>query len=89
MATLNIPIIKHVGANGQISLGKKYAGRQISVTELDDGTIVLKTGKFIPDSESWLYANNGEYKIDQAAKWHNATSRHENYDEIIEKLENV
>lgn len=89
MATLNIPIIKHVGANGQISLGKKYAGKQVSVVEQEDGTIVLKPGKFIPDSESWLYANNGEARIDKAAQWHESTTRKDSYDEIIEKLDNV
>ncbi len=89
MIALNIPTIKRVGANGQISLGKKYADRQVSVTELDDGTIVLKPGKFIPDNESWLYANNGEARVDKAIKWHERTTRRDNYDEIVEKLENV
>lgn len=89
MAVLNIPIIKHVGANGQISLGKKYAGKQVSVIEWDDGTIVLKPGKFVPDSEAWLYASNGEEAIDKASAWHESTTRKNNYDEILEKIENV
>lgn len=89
MSTLTIPIIKHVGANGQISLGKKYAGKQVSVVECPDGTIVLKPGRFIPDSESWLYANSGEARIDKAAQWHEATKRNDNYDMIVEKIDNV
>lgn len=89
MAAINIPIIKHVGANGQISLGKKYAGKQVSVIECADGTIVLKPGKFVPDSEAWLYADNGETRINKASQWHESSKRSDNYDEIVNKVENV
>lgn len=89
MSALHLPIIKQVGANGQISLGKKYAGKHISITEQDDGTLILKAGSFIPDNEAWLYASNGEDRVDNAIKWHNKTIRRDNYDEIVEKLENV
>lgn len=89
MPTINLPIVKHIGTNGQVSLGKKYAGKQVSMVVLDDGTIVLKLGKFIPDNELWLYANNGEARIDKAMLWHDETPRRDNYDEIIEQLENV
>lgn len=89
MAAAGVPTIKHIGTNGQISLGKKYAGKQVSVVELEDGTILLKPGKFIPDNELWLYANNGNRRIDEAMAWHDKTSRRDNYDEIIEKIENV
>ena len=82
-------IIKSVGSNGQISLGKKFAGKQVLLTECEDGTIILKPGKFIPDSEIWLYANNGEEQIDRALQWLATSKRKDNYDEIVDRLDNV
>lgn len=88
-AAIPLPIIKSVGSNGQISLGRKYAGRQVSLIENADGTIILKPGKFIPDSEMWLYKGNGEKRIDKALKWVETSSREDNYDEVVEHIENV
>ncbi|WP_341792614.1 hypothetical protein [Rickettsia endosymbiont of Gonocerus acuteangulatus] len=51
IAESHIETIKQVGANGQVSLGKKYAGKQIQVLTLIDGTIIIKPGKFIPDNK--------------------------------------
>ena len=82
-------IIKNVGANGQISLGKRFAGRQVSLTELDDGSIILKPGKFIPDSEMWLYKLDGEKRLDNALEWYASSKRQDNADIIIERLGDV
>ena len=43
-------MIKNVWLNWQIALGKKYAGRQVILTELDDGSLILKPGKLVPDN---------------------------------------
>jgi len=85
----HVPIIKSVGSNGQISLGKKFAGRQVLLTEDTDGTITLKPGRFIPDTEMWLYKNGGEKRLDKALEWATKTSRKDNSNEIIDRLENV
>ncbi|MFP3012158.1 MAG: hypothetical protein ACEY3D_04195 [Rickettsia sp.] len=82
----NIKTIKYVGNNGQISLGKKYAGKQIQVLTLSDGTIIIKPGKFIPDNEMWLYKNNNNEVLDKAIKWVEKNKRRENFDEIIDIL---
>jgi len=55
-ATIPLPVIKSVGSNGQTSLGKKYAGQQVSLIECTVGNILIKPGKFIPNSEMWLWA---------------------------------
>ena len=34
-------MLKMVGASGQLSLGKKYAGKYFEVTEREDGIIVM------------------------------------------------
>ncbi|CAK6518108.1 hypothetical protein [Rickettsia helvetica] len=82
----NIETIKHVGNNGQISLGKKYAGKQIQVLTLSDGTIIIKPGRFIPDNEMWLYRNNNNEMLDKAIKWVEKNKRRENFDEILESI---
>ncbi|MEY4463063.1 MAG: hypothetical protein RLZZ81_34 [Pseudomonadota bacterium] len=82
----NIETIKHVGNNGQISLGKKYAGKQIQVLTLSDGTIIIKPGKFIPDNEMWLYRNNNNEMLDKAIRWTEENKRRENFDEILESI---
>jgi hypothetical protein len=61
--------IKTVGRSGQISLGKKYAGRQILVDEIESGVWILKVGKFIPANEQWLYSQKVTTDLDQAIDW--------------------
>ncbi|AVP87962.1 hypothetical protein phytr_10340 [Candidatus Phycorickettsia trachydisci] len=79
--------IKHVGKNGQVSLGKEYAEKQIQISRLSDGTLIIKPGKFIPDNELWLYTQNNIEKLDQAIKWAESASRKEtNLTELINKL---
>ncbi|ABE04663.1 hypothetical protein BA173_06670 [Rickettsia sp. MEAM1 (Bemisia tabaci)] len=88
IAESHIETIKQVGANGQVSLGKKYAGKQIQVLTLIDGTIIIKPGKFIPDNEMWLYNKNNNEIIDRAIKWAETNKRHENFDEIVDLVQN-
>lgn len=84
----NVAIIKQVGANGQISLGKKYAGKQIQISQLEDGTLVIKPGVFIPDNERWLYNKHNIETLEKAIKWAETTKRHENFDSIKSTIEN-
>ena len=81
-----IPVVKNVGSNGQISLGKKFAGKQLSLVELEDGSILLKPGRFIPDNEIWLYKQNGEERLDKALKWYETSKLKDNYKEIAKKI---
>lgn len=41
-------MLKEVGASGQISLGKKYAGRLFDMTVQADGSIVMQPVKVVP-----------------------------------------
>ncbi len=79
--------IKQVGVNGQISLGKEYAGKQVQISKLDDGTIVIKPGKFIPDNERWIHAIENKRKIDDAIEWAEKNIRSNIFDEIAKKIE--
>jgi hypothetical protein len=59
-------VIKTIGANGQISLGKEYAGKSVLVDEIEPGVRIVKIGQFIPDSERWLHEPEAKAKLDEA-----------------------
>ncbi len=42
-------MLKEVGASGQISLGKKYAGRLFEMELQPDGSILMRPVKVVPD----------------------------------------
>lgn len=41
-------MLKEVGASGQISLGKKYAGQLFDLQTMEDGRIVLQPVRVVP-----------------------------------------
>ena len=61
--------VKTIGASGQISLGKEYAGRNVLVEQIEPGVWVVKLGEFIPDSEKWLHQPNIKEDLDEAVAW--------------------
>lgn len=46
-----------VGRRGQITLGKEYAGRLVSVEQKELGVWIVRTGTLVPDSERWLHSS--------------------------------
>ncbi len=61
--------LKTVGSSGQISLGKKFAGQTVMVDELQPGVWIIKMGRFIPDSEKWLYEPKVHSELNEAIAW--------------------
>ena len=49
-------MLKEVGASGQISLGKKYAGRLFDMQVLEDGRVQLLPVKVVPVAQEELAA---------------------------------
>jgi len=47
--------VKVIGTNGQISLGKEFAGRQVLVEEREPGVWMVRTALVIPENEMWLH----------------------------------
>ena len=80
-------IIKRVGAKGQISLGKEYAGSQVQIIKQDDDTLLIKKGKFIPDNERWLYEGDNLERLREAVKEAKSREPQNNFEEIMTKLE--
>lgn len=61
--------VKRVGASGQISIGKKYAGRTVLIERIEEGVWLIKTAQIIPDSERWMHEEPVKGRIDQAIAW--------------------
>jgi hypothetical protein len=80
--------VKIIGGNGQLSLGKEFAGQMVLVDQLDNGTWLIKKGEFIADSEQWLYQANNLAKLDQALSWAENNTPSENLETIAKKVEN-
>ena len=62
-------VIKTVGSSGQISLGKKFAGQAVMVSEVDPGVWIVKLGRFIPDNEKWIHASDVQKELNEAIDW--------------------
>ncbi len=86
-ATLSPPTVKLVGANGQISLGKQFAGRQVLVEEREAGVWYIRTAKVVPDNEAWLHEPQAAADLDRALAWSIQHPVQDTYmDTLIESL---
>lgn len=61
--------VKVVGANGQISLGKQYAGRRVLVEEQAPGVWLVRTATVVPDNERWLHLPETAADLRAALDW--------------------
>lgn len=61
--------IKVVGANGQISLGKQFAGRQVLIEEQEPGVWRVRTATVVPDNERWLHTAQATADMANALAW--------------------
>ncbi len=67
--TLHRSTVKVIGAKGQISLGKQYAGRQVLVEEQEPGVWLVRTVTVVPDNERWLHLPQAASDLEQALAW--------------------
>ena len=58
--------VKIVGSNGQISLGKEFAGRQVLVEEQEPGVWLVRTAMVIPENELWLHQPQARAELERA-----------------------
>jgi hypothetical protein len=61
--------IKVVGKSGQISLGKRYAGKTLRVERRHDGTVLLTTVAMVPENQLWTLEEPDRSRIDRGLKW--------------------
>ncbi|MDA1107410.1 MAG: hypothetical protein O2845_03310 [Proteobacteria bacterium] len=88
MATVsNASSVKVVGTNGQISLGKQFAGRQVLVEEQEPGVWLVRTATVLPDNESWLHQPKAAAALQKALAWaQNNEPGDSAVDTVIKKL---
>lgn len=79
--------VKMIGTNGQVSLGKEFAGKMVLIEQVDNGTWIIKSGEFIPDSEKWLYQGDSLSRLEKAAKWNEKNKPVDNFDRLIKRME--
>jgi hypothetical protein len=81
--------LKTVGANGQISFGKKYAGRHVLIEEQAEGVWLVRTARVIPDDEAWIHEPKAAADLQAAYAYavKNKVST-DNTEAILERLKN-
>ncbi len=79
--------IKTVGSNGQISLGKKFAGQTVMIDEIDKGVWIVKLGRFIPYNEKWLHGLDVQAELNEAIAWaEKNTPADTNFEELESRI---
>ena len=58
-----------IGSSGQISLGKEFAGRTVTVEQIEEGVWLVKTARVIPENEIWLHTPGMSEKLSRATRW--------------------
>ena len=82
-------MLKIVGASGQLSLGKKFAGKYFELEYREDGCVVLRPMKVVPESEAWLHTAAMTTKLKKAKDWAATTPAAESDVEAFLQKHNV
>ena len=61
--------IKVVGKSGQISLGKRFAGKVLRLDRLEDGSVLLTAVALVPESQLWTVAEPDRSAIERGLAW--------------------
>ena len=81
--------VKVVGSNGQISLGKEFAGRQVLVQEQEPGVWLIRTALVVPHNELWLYQPKAREDLARALDWaRRHPAKESDPDATLKRLEN-
>jgi hypothetical protein len=66
--------VRTVGRSGQISLGKRYAGKMLRLERFRDGRIMLTAVAMVPESQLWTLAEPDRSRIERGLDWAAVTS---------------
>ena len=69
LAEAVVPEVKVVGRSGQISLGKKYAGKVFRLERLEDGAILLTAVAMVPERQLWTLQEPDRARIARGLAW--------------------
>jgi hypothetical protein len=89
MAAASTGEIKVVGKSGQISLGKRYAGKMLELQRLDDGSLLLRAVAMVPESQLWTLEEPHRSRIARGLAWAAQTEpRESNPDSLFKEKGN-
>ena len=69
--------IKVVGKSGQISLGKKYAGKTLRLERRKDGALILTAVAVVPENQHSSLKEPDRSRIERGLAWAAATEPRE------------
>jgi hypothetical protein len=58
-----------VPGNGQVCIGKKYAGRAARVEYISENKIVVTFGQFIPDDQATFFTGEAKKKLEEFGEY--------------------
>jgi hypothetical protein len=58
-----------VGNNGQVSIGKEFAGRQVQIEKTGEGLVIISPGKFIPDHQATFFTKQAMDELQEFDNW--------------------
>lgn len=61
--------IKVVGKSGQISLGKRFAGKTLRLERRQDGTVLLTAVAMVPEHQLWTLEEPHRSRIERGLAW--------------------
>jgi hypothetical protein len=64
--------LKTIGPNGQISLGKQFAGRPVIIEQREPGVWLIRTATIVPDNERWVHDPKAAADLTAALSWSTA-----------------
>jgi hypothetical protein len=77
--------IKVVGKSGQISLGKRYAGKTLRLERRGDGTMLLTAVAVVPESQLWTLEEPHRSQIARGLTWAAGTPAKETDLDVLAK----
>ena len=77
--------IKIVGKSGQISLGKRYAGKTLRLERRRDGTVLLTAVAMVPENQLWTLEEPHRSRIERGLIWAATTEPQETDVEAVLK----
>ena len=82
--------VKQINKQGQISIGKKYAGKKVRVDEYPDGTIILEPVEIMSEFEIELLKNKAfQERLKTFDRWESDKKPSEtDLSDLEKKLEN-
>ena len=78
--------IKVVGKSGQISLGKRFAGKTLRLVQRADGTMTLTAVAMVPESQLWILEQPHRGQIERGLEWASTTpARETDLDSLVKR----